>query len=247
MRTSEKNEQIIKAVVGMQADMVNVKKNAMNPFTSNFYADLGRALETVRPVLAKHKLAVIQTTDKDYTFTIPDKVRAHIGDPEAPPATVETLKWNVLTVSTRLVHESGEWVETSMAEKVDGYNAQQIGSLITYFRRYQLLAVCGTAPEDEDDDGVMTRIEEKAKSKVKDVDGKKAGAAQAAKTPARAPERPMDQVLSALPRDLTDLMAKAGCVSPPQKWKLYQMTEGNVVEMRNLCNEALKNKRTLVI
>ena len=52
---------------------------------------------------------------------------------------------------TRLLHESGELIESEM---VLPHNAdpQRYGSLISYYKRYQLTALLGIATIDEDDD-----------------------------------------------------------------------------------------------
>lgn len=54
---------------------------------------------------------------------------------------------------TRLMHASGQWIETAVPVLVaDGANAQGWGSAITYAKRYGLCALLGVAA-DEDDDG----------------------------------------------------------------------------------------------
>lgn len=88
------------------------------------YADLGDALETCRACLNKHEIAVVQM----------------------PAATAR----NGIEVTTMLVHSSGEWIRsTPLFMPVSG-GAQDVGSAITYARRYSLLAMVGLAPEDDD-------------------------------------------------------------------------------------------------
>jgi hypothetical protein len=55
-------------------------------------------------------------------------------------------------VGTRLMHSSGQWIEDELPVKPDGFGPQQIGSAITYGKRYLLTALLGVA-SDEDDDG----------------------------------------------------------------------------------------------
>lgn len=88
------------------------------------YADLGDALETVRPVLAKHGLAVVQdvTSDTD----------GRVG------------------VITIVLHDSGDELRFGPLFLRGGSDAQQAGSAITYARRYALLAALGLATEDDD-------------------------------------------------------------------------------------------------
>ena len=88
------------------------------------YADLGDTLQTVRPVLARHGLAVLQHTHTDS------------GD-------------SVL-ISTTILHRSGEWLRFDPLALPAGRTAQETGSAITYGRRYTLLAALGLATEDDD-------------------------------------------------------------------------------------------------
>lgn len=95
------------------------------------YADLAQVCETVLPVLGKHGLSVTSKT----TFTEGSFV---------------------LEVS--LLHESGEHV-TGYWPLPDPRRAgpQDLGSAITYGRRYLTLALTGTFPGGEDDDGAQAQ------------------------------------------------------------------------------------------
>jgi hypothetical protein len=91
------------------------------------YATLDTILEMARPVLAANGLAVWQG------------VGAH-GEGAGV----------VVTVRTRLAHESGEWLEDAISAKTSP-EIQAIGSTITYLRRYAYCANLGIAAEDDDD------------------------------------------------------------------------------------------------
>jgi len=57
------------------------------------------------------------------------------------------------TCVTRLVHKSGEWIETEYPLDMNGgrlKGAQARGSAVTYSRRYSLMALLGLAAEDDD-------------------------------------------------------------------------------------------------
>lgn len=100
------------------------KAHKANVGTYNYdYADLTDVLNTVRPVLAKHGLAVaqsVQTNDR------------------------------MIDVFTTLVHESGESVTFGPLGLPAGGTPQQAGSAVTYARRYAVLAALGLATEDDD-------------------------------------------------------------------------------------------------
>ena len=48
------------AMVTAAGEMKNPPKDSVNPHFKSRYADLATVLDTVRPVLAKHRLAVVQ-------------------------------------------------------------------------------------------------------------------------------------------------------------------------------------------
>jgi hypothetical protein len=52
--------ELAKALIGFQADMENVAKEATNPFFKSKYATLEAIITAAKPHLKKHKLAVVQ-------------------------------------------------------------------------------------------------------------------------------------------------------------------------------------------
>ncbi len=123
MNKSESIAALSMALAKAQGELENANKNANNPHFKSRYADLAELLNTVRPVLSKHGLAVIQMPSFD-----------------SGVASVETL----------LTHSSGEYVSSTCSAPVTKQDAQGVGSAITYLRRYSLAAFCGIAQEDDD-------------------------------------------------------------------------------------------------
>jgi hypothetical protein len=132
------------------------------------YADLAQVVETVLPVLGKHGLSV---TSKN----------------------VFTAEGYMLKVT--LLHESGEsdtgdWpLPNPGAPKV---GPQDIGSAMTYGRRYLTLALSGCYPGGEDDDGAKAQETardnwENAKPAQRPVDDRQAQAGQEPQAAAAAP------------------------------------------------------------
>lgn len=125
IRTSETVAEFSAAWVAAQAEMPNVPRETKGQVGSavRYYADLATVVETVRPVLAKHGLSYLQgCSDGDKTVTI----------------------------TTRLLHRSGEWIEDSLSMPTGQNTAQAVGSALSYGRRYSLMAILGLAPEDDD-------------------------------------------------------------------------------------------------
>jgi hypothetical protein len=89
------------------------------------YADLGTILGAVRPRLAEHGLAVVQLVSSD-------------------------LDRGAVLVSTQLRHCSGQTLDSPQLAMRLPQTPQQLGSLITYLRRYSVLALLGLATEDDD-------------------------------------------------------------------------------------------------
>ena len=58
-----------------------------------------------------------------------------------------------LTLETRLLHSSGQWIATEIPMFFDKNNMQGVGSAISYAKRYGLSALVGCISDDEDDDG----------------------------------------------------------------------------------------------
>lgn len=100
------------------------KKGEGSSYSYN-YADLASYLEVCRKPLADCGLSFVQST-------------AQYGG-------------NV-SVSTMLLHESGQWIEfPPLALHAENTMPQTIGSAITYARRYSLSAALGMASEADDD------------------------------------------------------------------------------------------------
>jgi hypothetical protein len=123
MKTSESIEHIATAYALAQAELQNPPKNKVNPHFKSSYVDLADGLDTIRKVFAKHHLAFIQGTS--------------VSD-------------GIIVMNTRIMHKSGQWIESEYP--VSGFSKpQEMGSAMTYARRYSLFAMVGVAGEDDDD------------------------------------------------------------------------------------------------
>lgn len=131
----------------------------------NATPELAKALNKAQakfPPIPRTKTVRVETkTGAEYTFTYAplDSIR----DAVLPALTETGLSYSqLLTTSldnperpalrTMLLHESGESIESTFPLPVEGFpSAQEYGSLITYFRRYALVALLGIATEEDDD------------------------------------------------------------------------------------------------
>ncbi len=121
---SEQIGDLAKALATAQGELEFAIKDSQNPHFRNTYASLASVIEAVRPVFSKHGLSVSQ-----------DPVSGDDGS---------------VGVATTLMHASGQWKRSVLACKPPKAGPQDIGSVITYFRRYAMAAVAGIAQDDDD-------------------------------------------------------------------------------------------------
>jgi len=106
-----------------QAVMKGAKKSSKNPFYKSTYCDLSSIFDAIRVPFAENGLSVSQTMD--------------------------ILDNGKQILCTRMLHVSGEFLDSKMLLPQE-LNPQKLGSLLTYYRRYSLMAICGIAGEDDD-------------------------------------------------------------------------------------------------
>lgn len=129
-RERVKHENLAEALSAFQAEIPNVRKSSTAVIEgkssySYSYADLSDVTEAAMPLLGRHGLA----------FT-------------ARP----TLHETGFVLIYELLHESGEKIEGVYPLPSPTGRAQDMGSAITYARRYAFTAVTGIAPGGDDDD-----------------------------------------------------------------------------------------------
>lgn len=131
------------ALAAFQAELPKIRKDETAKVTgqskgggsvsySYTYAGLDQVVEQVLPVLGKHGLSISAGT-------------VFIGD--------------TFMLEVTLAHETGENERTGVWPLPDPRRAgqQELGSAMTYGRRYLTLALTGTFPGDEDDDGAKAQ------------------------------------------------------------------------------------------
>jgi hypothetical protein len=122
MRTSESIKEISKAMVDFHSKVSKIAKSESNPFFKSKYASLANILDVIAKPLNESKLVILQFPTEQYKLT------------------------------TRLLHESGEWFEDTYEMQPTKHTPQDAGSVITYQRRYAIGAILNLNI-DEDDDG----------------------------------------------------------------------------------------------
>lgn len=131
MRSSDTLTKISPALVNAINAIEGVKKGADNPFFKSKYANLESVIEAAHEALAANGLAVMQGPGP--------------------------MDGNCITLTTRLIHESGEWIETDFSLPAGKMDPQAAGSAITYARRYSLMAMLNMPAVDDDGEASMPR------------------------------------------------------------------------------------------
>ena len=138
---SEQIDLITAALSKAQAEIENPSKDNLNPHFKSRYADLATVLEVCRGPLSKHGLSITQ------------------------PLFMEGEK---LVLATILSHTSGQWIKSFIPLPVQKPGSQEIGSCITYMRRYSLASLVGIFQEDDDGEAseVVNRESDEDRSKL---------------------------------------------------------------------------------
>jgi hypothetical protein len=129
MITSDFLDKIAPALVQAQATAAPALKQSNNPHFKSKYADLSACWEAVREPLAAAGLAVLQ----EATLT-------EVG----------------VSVTTRIIHSSGQWIQTEpLTVPLGKRDAHGVGSATSYGKRYSLSAALGIVADDDDGNGAI--------------------------------------------------------------------------------------------
>lgn len=123
MQTSTEINKLSQALSLAQGSLKSAEKDGVNPHFRSNYATLASVIDTIREPLYKNGLAIIQSPD---------------------------ISEGGIKLVNRLVHESGQWIETAYPIKPVQDTPQAWGSAITYARRYCLMSILAVAAEDDD-------------------------------------------------------------------------------------------------
>ena len=127
MKQSENISNLAKALVIAQSNIQSgVLKNQKNDVFDSGYADLGAVINACKSALNDAGIFVIQS----------------------PTASSNN---GFVHLTTRLIHESGEWIEDTATAPMVHLDPQGFGSAISYMRRYALASMVGLYQADDDD------------------------------------------------------------------------------------------------
>jgi len=191
IKRSESIIEIAKALSNFQAEVKNPLNSTENSFFKNKYATLGDVLNEVRPVLAKHGLSFIQIPSGD---------------------------GNLVVLTTLLMHESGEWIEPDpIIMRPEKQNAQGMGSVISYSRRYSLSSILGVASEDDDDGNEASQTGKKPSTPTPKTTTKSKGKDELKELTAELVEKAKTLQTGGINNaDIMKVFSEKGCPNPNQ-------------------------------
>lgn len=171
---AELNKSLIKAL----SETKDIHADSTNPFHKNKYASLSAHLQVLKPIFAKHSLAILQMP-VSHCF--------------------ETTSIGVRTI---ILHANGASIETSCFIPVTAETkGQEAGALITYLRRYALASVAGVATEDDDSEiDRIAKTHSSTSSSAKWIPNENAGTPVQKYVPA---PQPITAVVSSVVSELT--------------------------------------------
>jgi|SRR6185312_412385 len=127
MFSSPQVDQIMPALVNLQAALPAMHKDSENPHFRSAYTSF-------ESILAE----VLRHTPELGLFVTQGVTEADDGGS---------------SIETRLYHVSGQWIANAVRMPLEKPTAQSAGSALTYGKRYGLAAILGVRCGDEDDDG----------------------------------------------------------------------------------------------
>ena len=122
---SESINELAMALCKAQQAMGFAVKDSSNPFFKSKYADLASVWGACSKPLSENKLSVSQLVN---------------GLSEKGGIILETV----------LMHESGQWIKSTIEMIPADLKPQTFGSTLTYARRYALSAIVGVIQDDDD-------------------------------------------------------------------------------------------------
>jgi hypothetical protein len=120
---SEAIDLLATALAAAQGELKNAKINRQNPHFKNRYADLASVRDAISPALTKHGIAVTQTMK---------------------------VSEGAFMLETTLLHKSGQWIASDYPLPLNA-KPQELGSALTYARRYSLSSLVNIAADEDDD------------------------------------------------------------------------------------------------
>lgn len=201
IKTSESITKITQALLKVQKQIKFAVIDTDNPYYKSRYASLGSVVDACKEALNNNGIVFIQgaSSNKDLP--------------------------KMVCVTTRLLHESGEYIEDTIGVPYVQDTPQAYGSSLTYARRYALSALLGIVSDEDDDGNAGSDLEPRTPQKPQ------------AKKPTKID----------LQKTLSNLAIKAGCKTAEDFGTLISgIIKRDVKKSTELTEEELKNSISIL-
>lgn len=146
----------------------------MNELMSNTIDELAQALNKAQAIIenvSRDKKGVHSTKYADLANCL-DAVKKPLSDNGLSISQIVTVDNDKQVLVTLLMHSSGQWLKSTLNienKLIANSTWHQMGSAITYARRYALSAIIGLAQEDDDGQSLIKKQEQaQVQEKIKD-------------------------------------------------------------------------------
>ena len=115
---------LVVALAKAQLNFTKLTKDAVNPFFKSRFLSLDNIISSTRDALSSQGLVLMQFIQGTH---------------------------ELVTVVSRIMHSSGQWIESSVSSKPAKMDVQQQGSISSYLKRYSMSSLLGINSEIDDD------------------------------------------------------------------------------------------------
>jgi hypothetical protein len=154
MQRSDETNKLVEALISFHELVEPVRKTEEGQAGPRRYryADLAAVSAAVRGPLCSTGLTITHTFQ---TAPAAAECTMERVDRGGQVTAIRTQALALLT--TRLSHQSGQWIESTLPVVAEWCDPQRLGSVITYLRRYAVLAILDLATEDDDGASAIRR------------------------------------------------------------------------------------------
>lgn len=133
---SDQINELVAAMAKAHGEYPSIGKNRVNPFFKSEYADFDSIMNSIRPTLSKNGLALVQVT---------------VIDPNTGSRTLHT----------KVMHSSGQWMESRQRIIPEKNDDQKFASSVTFNKRHQAMSILNiTISDDKYDDDAEENMKE---------------------------------------------------------------------------------------
>lgn len=130
MNRSEDISLIIPALMNVQTKITFASMDRKNPHFGNSYATLKSVIDEIKPKLNENEILFMQLPTS--------------------PAPGDPITEKAIYLETIFLHKSGQWISSTFHMPLAKLTPQEVGSALTYARRYALTASLGIYQDDDD-------------------------------------------------------------------------------------------------